>query len=298
MQPPGVYRVSQVEQLTNVGAHTLRAWERRYGVPRPPRSEGRQRRYTQEDVLLVRRMRHLSDHGLSLAEAADVALREARERNASDTPERAYDLILDRLAEYDERGATSLWIAATEGRDVADSLERVAVPLLVRAGTLWEEGMLSIGAEHFISSFIRGRLEALYRSTTASNGGPAVVLACVPGERHELGLLMLAVLLRFDGLPTTFLGADVPGPSILETTSRLRAGIVVLYAASAETARTVAPIASRLVALEPTPNVVFGGQAFNDDSPAITGALYGGSSLKSASRVISDIHQRVSRERS
>lgn len=298
MQPPGVYRVSQVEQLTNVGAHTLRAWERRYGVPRPPRSEGRQRRYTQEDILLVKRMRQLSEHGLTLSEAADTALREARERNASQTPERAYELILERLAEYDERGATALWIAATEGRDVADSLERVAVPLLVRAGTLWEEGRLTIGAEHFISSFIRGRLEALYRSSAGSASNTPVLLACVTGERHELGLLMLAILLRFAGLPTTFLGADVPTGSIVESAQRLKAGVVVLYAAAAETAALVPSLAQRLATLSPSPAVVFGGQAFNEDSPAIAGALYGGSTLTAATRVISDIHTRSLRERS
>lgn len=298
MESYGTYRVSQVEQMTGVGVHTLRAWERRYGVPRPPRSQGRQRRYSQEDVFLVRRMKQLSDGGLSLAESADIALREARQREASGETQRAYELLLGRLTEYDERGAYALWVAATEGRTVADSLERIAIPLLVRTGELWESGHLSIGSEHFISSFLRGRLEQLYRSASVSSGSePGVLLACLPGERHELGLMMLAILLRYEGLPTTFLGADLPIGSLLESIAQLRPPVVVLYAAGEEIALTLRDAVPKIRETCPAA-IVYGGQAFDSGSfPAIPGAVYGGPTLADGVAVIADLYRRSSRER-
>lgn len=298
MEPYGTYRVSQVEQMTGVGVHTLRAWERRYGVPRPPRSEGRQRRYSQEDVQLVKRMKQLSDGGLTLGESADVALREARQREASGEAQRAYELLLGRLTEYDERGAYALWVAATEGRTIADSLERIAIPLLVRTGELWESGHLTIGTEHFISTFLRGRLEQLYRSASVASGSePGVLLACLPGERHELGLMMLAIMLRYEGLPTTFLGADLPIGSLLESITQLRPPVIVLYAASIEFAAALRTAVPAIHAVCPSA-IVFGGQAFDSGRFSdVTDAIYGGPSLSGGTTIIADLYRRSLRER-
>lgn len=298
MELYGTFRVSQVEHMTGVGVHTLRAWERRYGVPRPPRSEGRQRRYTQEDVQLVRRMKQLADGGLTLSESADVALREARLREASGETQRAYELLLGRLTEYDERGAYALWVAATEGRTVPENLERIAIPLLVRTGELWESGQLSIGTEHFISAFLRGRLEQLYRSTTVSSGfASGVLLACLPGERHELGLMMLAIMLRYDGLPTTFLGADLPVESLLESVAQLEPLVVVLYAAAPEVAAVLSSAVTAIQATCPAV-VVFGGQAFDSGQEMdIPGAIYGGPTLSGGTAIIADLYRQASKER-
>lgn len=298
MEPNGTFRVSQVENLTGVGVHTLRAWERRYGVPRPPRSEGRQRRYTSEDIELVRRMKELSERGSSLSESADIALRELRQRRTSDTPEQAWELILERLTSYDERGASSLWLAGTEGRSVADSLERIAVPILVETGTRWERGELSIASEHYISNFLRGRLDQLYRAYESQAGGErAVLLACLPGERHEMGLFMLAIMLRCDGVPTTFLGADLPTMSLVESVDALDPTVVVLYAAVEEYAGALqGAIVS--VNLAGRGHVVYGGQAFDHAHHTdIHGGIYGGPSLSGASSLIADLHRRSTRER-
>ena len=105
-------------------------------------------------------------------------------------------------------------LLAARGLDL--TLRDVVLPLLARIVNRWEAGELSVGQEHFASALLGGRLRALGRSF-ASGRGPRAVLACPPGERHELGLLCFALLLHDRGWEVTFLGADTPLDAVTET---------------------------------------------------------------------------------
>ena len=110
--------------------------------------------------------------------------------------------FLQALTRFDERAAHDAWSETLERRDVLAAFEELLVPTLVDIGDAWHAGRLNEAQEHFASAFIRARLDSLARVARPLSGAPVVLLACAEGEQHELGLLMLNVLARFQGLAT------------------------------------------------------------------------------------------------
>lgn len=286
-------RIAQVEKLTGVGAHTLRAWERRYGVPAPDRSGGKQRMYAPADVELVRRMQELAGQGVPLARAAAVALAE-RDTGPAAAAASPVNQLLDALLNFDEPRAASVWTEFLASFDVGALIERLAVPSLIAVGDGWHAGTVSVGQEHFASNFVRGRLESLARQTLPAPGAPVVLLACLEGERHDLALVMLDVLLRLRGLRTVLLGQDVPTDALVRTARSVTPAVVALNAGSAASATALRDVVEQLsVALPGTP-IVFGGHAFQMRSElrSVAAAIYGGLSLATAANTIGVLARR------
>lgn len=285
-------RIAQVERLTGVGAHTLRAWERRYGVPVPDRSGGRQRMYSLADVDVIRRMQSLSLQGVALRSAAQQALREAATRGEGVTAAQSnLARLLDALLNFDEARATAIWAEMIEGHDLRRVFEDVVTTVLRYIGDGWHEGRVTVGQEHFATAFVRGRLEVLARQVTPLPGAPAVVLACLEGERHELGLLMLTVLLRFQGLRTIYLGADVPHDALLRTIEDVQPAVAAVHAGTADGVAVLPRLIEAAARTAPQTRVVFGGPVFdaNRDLRAFPGATWGSSSLETSVQIISQI---------
>ncbi len=286
-------KMSQVAKMTGVGAHTLRVWERRYGVPAPERSEGRQRLYSMRDVEVVRRMRDLSNGGVALATAARTALAEAPAEAGPGSLAPSYAALLSGLLDFDERAALEAWRSLLEGTDVVELLSGYVGPLLTDVGERWHAGEVSVAQEHFASTFLRGRLEQIHRQLLPPAGAPAIVLACPPGERHELPLLMLTILLRLRGLRTVFLGADLPQADLLRTVEDIQPAAVALSVTTDESAATLPDLARALREACPGSTLVVGGLAIDSGEvmPVLEGAVYGGPSLiEAAARIAAIAH--------
>ncbi|MGE3075890.1 MAG: cobalamin-dependent protein [Dehalococcoidia bacterium] len=274
------FRIAQVEQLTGVGAHTLRVWERRYGVPAPDRTRGRQRMYSLADIQLIRRMHALSMAGVPLARAAQDSKAELHADTAQGPGPAAGQAsrLTAALLRWDEAAAASCWSDALETMDLLSVFEQVAAPVLVEIGRRWHEGSVSVAQEHFATNFIRSRLDMLSRQVTPLPGAPTVLLACVEGEMHELALLMVAVLLRFQGLRPIYLGQDVPTDALVRTVEDSQPEVIALNATTDASASVVERIVPELLRAAPLSAVVFGGPAF-DQAPApkqIENAHYAG----------------------
>jgi MerR family transcriptional regulator, light-induced transcriptional regulator len=205
--------IQAIARRTGVNAATLRKWEQRYGVLKPERTAGAHRRYSDRDVFRVEWLKARLDEGYRIGEAADL-LGRAELAPAATTNELQQELVAA-AKEADSgrimRGldqAFALFPVETVLLDVID-------PALVAVGELWAAGDLHVVHEHHFSELVRRRLSSLLDVATGPHG--PVVLCCVPGERHELGLLMTAVLLSAGGWQPVYLGADVP----LEEAARL-----------------------------------------------------------------------------
>ena len=117
------------------------------------------------------------------------------------------------------------------------------LPFLREVGDRWEAGTLSVAHEHFVSDMLRRKLSALSSVppqqvlADASAPSPVVLLACPPGERHDLVLLCVALMLRERGVRARFLGADTPIPAVL-TAARACGADAVVLAATRSTAFT------------------------------------------------------------
>jgi DNA-binding transcriptional MerR regulator len=209
----------------------LRAWEGRYGLVAPERTPGGLRLYSEQDERRIRVMRHHIDAGLSASEAARLAKLADPGPPGSEPAslteiEAALEGSLDALDEPSAQAALDRLLLAVGLRQ---ALAEVILPFLGRLGVRWADGQVSVAQEHFASNVIGGRLRGLSRGW-GHGVGPLAILACPPGELHELGPLAFGLALRERGWRIAYLGADTPLEDISAALDRLRPAIVVLAA--------------------------------------------------------------------
>jgi MerR family transcriptional regulator, light-induced transcriptional regulator len=218
----GALRIGEFARRVDVTPELLRAWERRYDLLQPIRTEGGFRLYTEEDANRVERMKRALEEGLSAAEAARRAL--AQERSAEHALEGAGERLMAAAHAYDEVALHAGLDEALAGFSLETVLRELILPVLRELGAEWERGTLEVGQEHFASNLIRERLLALGRGW-GRGGGPLAILAGAPGERHDIGLIAFGLVLRSRGWRILFLGADTPlatlGKTVAATDPRL-----------------------------------------------------------------------------
>jgi len=203
----GALRIGEFSRRVGVSPELLRAWERRYGLLQPIRTEGGFRLYTDDDAERVERMKRALDEGFSAAEASRrvLALERSTERAHDDARER----LLAAARAYDEPAMHAILDETLAGFSLETVLGDLVLPVLREIGAEWERGALEVGQEHFASNLVRERLLALAR-LWGRGGGPLAILACAPGERHDIGLIAFGLVLRSHGWRILFLGADTP----------------------------------------------------------------------------------------
>jgi methanogenic corrinoid protein MtbC1 len=189
--------------------------------------------------------RHLAE-GLAAAEAAGLA--RTREEPVTQ-PSTAVSAVRDELdvalATLDESRAHAALDSLLAQVSLDSALGDVVVPYLHELGERWERGEVSIAQEHFASSLLRGRLLGLARGW-GRGFGPAAVLACAPGERHDLGLIAFGLALRARGWRIVYLGADTPLESVADAARVARPAYVVVSAVDPKTFRVQREALTRL----------------------------------------------------
>ena len=226
-----MHTVRWVGQQLGLAPGTLRAWEQRYGVVRPTRSEAGYRLYDDDDVETLRAMAALVADGMQPALAAEQVrsrgvARPRVDRLPAGLPEPAELLAAGR--NYDVRGLEAVLDAAFAAAGFEHVVDAWLVPTLVAVGDAWAEGSLDVSHEHFISSGVMRRLAAAFDAAGHPRGGRQVVTGVAPGATHEIGTLAFATMLRRAGLRVTHLGADLPRQSWVEAVRATRPDAVVI----------------------------------------------------------------------
>jgi DNA-binding transcriptional MerR regulator len=204
-------RIGELARRTGVSVELLRAWEKRYGLLQPARTNSGYRLYSPADEERVGRMRRGLDDGLAAAEAARAALEEpvvagTDFAEAAAALRRALEAYDDAAAQATLDRLLAAFTFETVARDVL-------LPFLRELGERWAQGEISVAQEHFASNVVRGRLLSIARGWDRGVG-PRAVLACAPEEHHELALIIFGIALRAQGWRVTYLGADTPVESI------------------------------------------------------------------------------------
>jgi MerR family transcriptional regulator, light-induced transcriptional regulator len=255
-QPPGAHedesgwlRIGELARRTGTSPELLRAWERRYGLLRPARSQGGFRLYTAADEARVRRMREHLARGVAAAQAARLAVAvdgpdggpepalpaagAAATAAAVPPPLQAaageLTLALDRFQEEQAHAILDRLLAAYRVETV---LRELLIPYLHELGDRWASGEVTVAQEHFAANLLRGRLLGLARGW-GQGGGPAAVLACLPGEQHDLGLVAFGITLYRRGWRIVYLGPDTPIATIRHATDAVTPTLVVLAGTAA-----------------------------------------------------------------
>jgi MerR family transcriptional regulator, light-induced transcriptional regulator len=231
----GHLRIGELSRRVGVSPELLRAWELRYGLLQPSRSPGGFRLYSSADEERIKRMRAFQTQGLSAAEAARLALESTA---PAKTPAGNGEVALDRdplaqaLERFDEPAAQEAFDRALSAVSIESLLRDLVIPYLHDLGERWEAGTASVAQEHFASNFLRGRLLGLARGW-GQGGGPLAILACAPGELHDLPLIAFGLALRAHGWRIAFLGPDTPLGTLADTAAKLEPRLVVVSATSA-----------------------------------------------------------------
>ena len=227
----GALRIGEFARRVEVSPELLRAWERRYGLLQPIRTGGGFRLYTDADARRVERMKRALEEGLSAAEAATRALE--HERSTEGALDDSRERLLAAAHAYDEAAVHAILDDALARFSLESVLRQLVLPALREIGAEWERGTLEVGQEHFASNVLRERLLALAR-LWGRGGGPLAILACAPGERHDIGLIAFGLVLRSHGWRILFLGADTPLATLAQAAATTGPKLVVVAASDPE----------------------------------------------------------------
>lgn len=273
-----MYTIKRTAELTGIGLPTLRAWERRYGVVSPARSEGKYRLYSDADVRALSIMAALVEDGWTASEAAAETLRRVsgvggRGRSGSAAvataagpelePEPEPDGLDEVIAAARDLDGSRLGAALDAGLGRPGDFTRAAgewlLPVLHAVGGAWADGRITAAGEHLVSNAVQRRLAGLYESAPRATTGPLVVLGLPAGSRHELGLLAFAVGARQAGLRTAYLGADLPADDWVGAVSGRQAGAAVLSVPRLADVVAAQVVVDRVTASAPGVVVAVGG---------------------------------------
>jgi MerR family transcriptional regulator, light-induced transcriptional regulator len=239
----GLLRIGELGKRAGVSPGLLRAWERRYGLLHPTRSEGGLRLYSHDDLERVRRMRRHLDDGLAAAEAAALASRPIAVEETTPTTgplSAARGELAEALDGFEEARAQAILDRLLATATIDALLSDVVLPYLHELGDRWQRGDASIAQEHFATSVLRGRLLGLARGW-GLGVGPLAVLACLPGDQHDLGLVAFGLALRARGWRIVYLGSDTPIESLEEIATKLDPTLVIVSAVMGEPLREALP---------------------------------------------------------
>lgn len=249
-------RIGELSRRTGVSVELLRAWEARYRLLRPRRTAGGFRLYSDRDAARIQRMRSLIGSGLSAAEAARAVLQEESAGSQATTISTGLVEELDRaLLAFDDPAAHATLDRLFKSVTLETALADAILPELRSIGDRWAAGTVTVAQEHFAATLIRGRLLGLARGWDEGPGRRAV-LACVPGELHDIGLICFGLVLRRSGWRILYLGQDTPVDTAASALKRSKATVFV--AASVER-RRFAAAADQLAGLADRATVAIGG---------------------------------------
>lgn len=271
----GLVPIRTVSSLTGVNSVTLRAWERRYDLIKPVRTPKGHRLYTMADVALIQQVVVLLDNGMSIGQVRRVLEADTTSQELAHEGDRgqALDLwphyqhqLLQAIAAFDDGVLNDLYTEILSLYPVDIVTSRLIVPLLRELGERWVEGTGSIAEEHFFSVFLRNKLGARFHHNSRAPQGPKLLAACLPGEQHEVGLLLFALAALDRNYSIVLLGSNTPLAELPAVVDRAAVQAIVL-AGSANTVAFTEEL--RPLCQTVTIPVFIGGQVVNHQADVI-----------------------------
>ena len=218
------YSIRVTSRLTSIELDTLRMWERRYGFPRPQRTSGGSRVYSEADVEALKLIKRALDQGYR---AGEVVGKPRDELNrlvlvASQAPSRTATANPTMATLLAALGRDEIPLLRAQLRQAAVMLGpkrflvELAHPLCVRVGELWADGTLEVRHEHMLSECLSAQLRVLMSAYEERPGAPRVLLTTLPNERHGLGLAIVEVYLAVSQITPVLLGVETPPEQIVK----------------------------------------------------------------------------------
>jgi DNA-binding transcriptional MerR regulator/methylmalonyl-CoA mutase cobalamin-binding subunit len=225
------FPIRTVSTLTGVNSITLRAWERRYGLVKPMRTEGGHRLYTRADIDSIHRILAMLEAGIAIGgvgRALESKRAEAPQARDAGPWAGFRSRMLAAIAQFDESRLEDVYNEMLALYPSERVTHEVLMPLLAEVGTRWLSTPGGVAEEHFFGVYMRNKLGARFHHRNRAVSGSKLVAACLPGEQHELGLLLFALAAHEEGFQVVLLGADLPLAEVAIAAHRSRADAMVL----------------------------------------------------------------------
>jgi DNA-binding transcriptional MerR regulator len=270
-----LYNIKAISRLVGLPAVTLRAWERRYGLPVPSRGQQGYRLYSDYDLRTLLWLKSQQDIGLNISRAVeqlydlrikgnDPALDPIPSTQPASLAHFSRRLI-EALERFDEVAASSTLRLAFSIFSIDQVLVEVIQPALVDLGEKWHQGDLPIAVEHFASQFCIQHLMSMLSTAVYPSHRGVILAACAPGEMHQIGLLMLVVMLRWRGWEVKYLGPDLALDRLDQVIRLVKPHMLLFSATRTETAKALEDLSFIFETIpRPAPRLILGGQAFRD----------------------------------
>lgn len=215
---PGLFPIRTVSELTGVNSITLRAWENRYGLIEPIRKASGHRLYTQEHIDLINRVVGLLDRGMRIGQVKAEVLSGTAESDSESSAvderqnnwRRYINSMIAGIIRFDEQVLERTYAEVLSHYPVRLVTEKLLSPVLKELGERWISGKGSVAEEHFFAFYLRNKLGARFHHRSQNQTGPRLLMACLPGDMHEIGLLLFALDASDNDFKTILLGANMP----------------------------------------------------------------------------------------
>ena len=234
------FPIRVLSEKTGVAPTTLRAWERRYGLLKPQRTPKGHRLYNSNDVDAVNRIVNLLNENYTISKAINaIKLEEIQEKiETGSDPEKPntdhwdefQKRFLTAIEKFDEYKLDNIYNEALSLYPIDLVSSQILRPLLMTLGLRWESRDAGIAEEHFFTSYLRNKVGARLHHIGGKNQGQRILLACMPGEFHELGSLLFGLSAMSRGYRILFLGADLPLDQIHHVVEKTEIDAVLLSA--------------------------------------------------------------------
>ena len=230
----GLYPIRTVATLTGVNPVTLRAWERRYSLIRPQRTPKGHRLYSTEQIELIKRTVALLEQGIAISQVGPFLEQHESLQTSVDTGDSPWQRYLEQMlaaiARFDDGALDQVYNDVLSLYPVDLVTMRLIMPLLRRLGEDWQKSDSGIAQEHFFAVFLRNKLGARFHHLHQQRNGPRLLMACIPGEFHESGLLLFCLSAINAGYRILLLGANMPLQGLPSVAARTRVKGIVLSA--------------------------------------------------------------------
>lgn len=273
-----IFNIGIVSRMTNIQETTLRMWERRYHFPQSTRTAGGHRLYSQQEVLRLQWVKARLDEGMQISQSIR-ALQRLEQENAIQFNEplpwdessqedqhilMLQDTLFEALIHHDKKRIDETLAKASILFPAETLVLELVRPALEYIGQAWSQGEIGVATEHFASHYLRQYLLNWIRVAPPSYNIPPVIMVCAPGELHEGGLLIFAVLLGRLRWPILYLGQTMPLAELAKMTQNMPHSAVVFSASSQETALALSHWPHFLITEDTKkPIITYGGYAFN-----------------------------------
>lgn len=212
-----IYSIKDIEKITGIKAHTLRMWERRYGMVIPKRTGTNIRYYSDDDLKDLLNVSILNQNGLKISKIAKLSVKELQDKVSGliDTSKQfnnIIDALLLSMLEIDETAFIKIFNETWKEYGFEKSVELILFPFLERIGILWQTGTINPAQEHFISNLLRQKIIASIdkEMSEVAPSKDKIIFFLPENELHELGLLFYSFIARKKGFDVVYLGASVP----------------------------------------------------------------------------------------